>query len=216
MSGSSHIRSVLIGVEYWNCCWTLDIYLLFAILSGQIKSKVNYRLVTYNWSVHKLQMSKSVLIEFAPSKLQKVNKHPKFNNNFNIWHQLEHIEYDMNQTLKSRFNCLRVDKSNRKSSKLKNRNSIFNVIAHVMKCKCLSSLQKSLISFWLVLVLVWWVILFFYIYLILSTICLICLSILSFFVSLMSGSCHMWSVEIVVELGIFVVCLIFWKKSDRK
>ena len=45
MSGSSHIRSVLI--EYRNCRRTLDVYLVFAILSGQIKSKLNYRLVTY-------------------------------------------------------------------------------------------------------------------------------------------------------------------------
>ena len=30
MSGSSHIRSVLIGVEYRNCRRTLDVYLLFA------------------------------------------------------------------------------------------------------------------------------------------------------------------------------------------
>ena len=47
MSGSSHIQSVLIGVEYRNCHQTLDVYLLFAILLGQMKSKVNYRLVTY-------------------------------------------------------------------------------------------------------------------------------------------------------------------------
>ena len=31
VSGSSHIRSVLIGVEYQNCRLTLDVYLLFAI-----------------------------------------------------------------------------------------------------------------------------------------------------------------------------------------
>ena len=47
MSGSSHIQSVLIGVEYRNCRRTLNVYLLFAILLGQIKSKLNYRLVTY-------------------------------------------------------------------------------------------------------------------------------------------------------------------------
>ena len=47
MSGSSHIQNVLIGVKCWNCCQTLDVYLLFAILFGQIKSKLNYRLVTY-------------------------------------------------------------------------------------------------------------------------------------------------------------------------
>ena len=37
MSGSSHIRSVLIGVEYRNYHQTLDVYLLFAVLLGQIK-----------------------------------------------------------------------------------------------------------------------------------------------------------------------------------
>ena len=47
MSDSSHIRSVLIGDEYRNCRQTLDVYLLFAILIGQITSKLNYRLVTY-------------------------------------------------------------------------------------------------------------------------------------------------------------------------
>ena len=41
------IRSVSIDVEYQNCCRTLDLYLLFVILLGQIKSKVSYRLVTY-------------------------------------------------------------------------------------------------------------------------------------------------------------------------
>ena len=47
ITGSSHIQSVIIGVEYLNCCQTLDVYLLFAILLGQTKSKLNYRLVTY-------------------------------------------------------------------------------------------------------------------------------------------------------------------------
>ena len=47
MSGSSHIQSVLISVEYRNCRPTLDVYLLFAILLEQIQSKLNYRLVTY-------------------------------------------------------------------------------------------------------------------------------------------------------------------------
>ena len=41
------IRSVLVGVEYQNFRRTLDVYLLFAILLGQIKSKLNYKLVTY-------------------------------------------------------------------------------------------------------------------------------------------------------------------------
>ena len=47
MRGSSHIRSVLINVEYQNCCRIWDVYLLFAILLWQIQSKLNYRLVKY-------------------------------------------------------------------------------------------------------------------------------------------------------------------------
>ena len=96
MSGSSHIQSVLIGVEYRNCRQK-DAYLLFAILLGQIKSKLNYRQLT-SWPVYKLQICKSVLIVFAPFRLQKVNKHPKINNNFDIRRQLKHYEYDMNCT----------------------------------------------------------------------------------------------------------------------
>ena len=47
MFDSSHIRNVLIGVEYQNCCQTLDVYLLFAIWMGQIQSKLVYIIVTY-------------------------------------------------------------------------------------------------------------------------------------------------------------------------
>ena len=43
MRGSSHIWSVLIGVEYRNCC---DVYLCFAIWIGQIQSKLLNELVT--------------------------------------------------------------------------------------------------------------------------------------------------------------------------
>ena len=46
ISGSSHIRSVLIGVEYQNYCQTLDVYLLFAIWIGQIQLKLIYLFVT--------------------------------------------------------------------------------------------------------------------------------------------------------------------------
>ena len=38
MSSSSHIRSVLIAVEYRNYRQTLDVYLLFAIWMGQDKT----------------------------------------------------------------------------------------------------------------------------------------------------------------------------------
>ena len=43
----SHIRSVLIGIEYRNCRQTLDGYLLFAIWMGQIQSKLINMFVTY-------------------------------------------------------------------------------------------------------------------------------------------------------------------------
>ena len=47
MSGSSHLRSVLIGVKYRNFRRTLDVYLLYAIWMGQIQSKLIYTFVTY-------------------------------------------------------------------------------------------------------------------------------------------------------------------------
>ena len=47
MRGPSHIRSVVIGIEYQNCGQNVGVYLLFPIPLGQIKSKLNYRLVTY-------------------------------------------------------------------------------------------------------------------------------------------------------------------------
>ena len=52
-----------------------------------------------HWPVRKLQICKSVFIEFAPSKLQKVNKHQEFDDNFDIRRKLEHFEYEMNWTL---------------------------------------------------------------------------------------------------------------------
>ena len=47
MSGSSHIKSVLIGVKYRNCRGTLDFYLPFAIWMVQSQSKLIYIFVTY-------------------------------------------------------------------------------------------------------------------------------------------------------------------------
>ena len=56
MSGSSHIRSVLIGIKYRNCRWTLDVYLHFAILLGQITDlnlqtgqSISYKYVNQFW-----------------------------------------------------------------------------------------------------------------------------------------------------------------------
>ena len=46
MRGSSHIQSVLIGVEYQNCPQTLDVSLLKAFSIGQIQSKPIYKLHT--------------------------------------------------------------------------------------------------------------------------------------------------------------------------
>ena len=48
--------------------------------------------------VCKLQVCNLVLIDFAQAELQKVNKHPKFDTNFDIQRQLDHLEYDMNRT----------------------------------------------------------------------------------------------------------------------
>ena len=45
----------------------------------------------------KLQVCNLILIEFAQAELE-LNKHPKFNNNFDIRRQLEHLEYEMNRT----------------------------------------------------------------------------------------------------------------------
>ena len=47
MSGSSHIRSVLIGIKYQNFRRTFVVYLLFATWMGQIQSKLIYIFVTY-------------------------------------------------------------------------------------------------------------------------------------------------------------------------
>ena len=47
MCGSCHIRNVLIGIEYQNCCQTLDVYLLFADWMGPILLKMIYIFVTY-------------------------------------------------------------------------------------------------------------------------------------------------------------------------
>ena len=52
-----------------------------------------------DWPVRKLQVCNLLLILFAQAEQQKVNKHPKFDNNFDILCQFEHFEYEMNWTL---------------------------------------------------------------------------------------------------------------------
>ena len=49
-----------------------------------------------DWPVCMLQVCILAFNKFAPTELEKVNKHPKFNANFDIRRQLEHFEYDMN------------------------------------------------------------------------------------------------------------------------
>ena len=51
-----------------------------------------------DWPVCKLQVCNLVFDKFAPEEWQKVNKHPKFDDNFNNRHQLEHFEYEINRT----------------------------------------------------------------------------------------------------------------------
>ena len=51
MHGSSHIQSILIGIEYRNCPRTLDVYLPFAIWMGEIQSKLIYISVTYGLAI---------------------------------------------------------------------------------------------------------------------------------------------------------------------
>ena len=61
MSGSYHIRSVLISVEYRNCCQTLDVYVFtFRYLDGANSIKIDL----HNWAVGKLQVCNLVLIQF--------------------------------------------------------------------------------------------------------------------------------------------------------
>ena len=46
MRGSCHIRSVVIGVKFQNCCQTLDAYLSFTIWIEKIQSKLLNGLVS--------------------------------------------------------------------------------------------------------------------------------------------------------------------------
>ena len=52
-----------------------------------------------DWPVCKLQVCNLVFNEFAQAEKQKVNKHSKFNANFDIRLQLEHYKYEVNSTL---------------------------------------------------------------------------------------------------------------------
>ena len=93
MCGSCHIRNVLIGVEYGNWCQTLDVYLLFAILL-LLKTKLQ----TCNLQTGHVNQ---FWLNLPQPNSKTVNKHPMFNDNFDIWCQYEHFEYNMNRTLVS-------------------------------------------------------------------------------------------------------------------
>ena len=71
MSGSSHIRSVLIGVEYRNWYRILDVYLLFVICMGQIQLKVKTDLHVCNLWTGQLQVCNLVLIKFVQEAKSK-------------------------------------------------------------------------------------------------------------------------------------------------
>ena len=65
-----------------------------------------------DWTAHKLQGCSLVFDKFAPAEQQKVNKHTKFDTNFDIQRQLEHLEYDMNRT-KAQFTASRTAKQHK-------------------------------------------------------------------------------------------------------
>ena len=48
--------------------------------------------------VCKLQVCNLVFDKFAQAEQQKVNKNPKFDDNFDIQRKKEHFEYEMNWT----------------------------------------------------------------------------------------------------------------------
>ena len=90
MSGSPHIRSVLIGVEYRNRCRNLDVYLQWQSASrsiGKLRPQKNNK--TVNKSHFNLFDLKQSLVFYnnAQLKQRKINKHPKFNDNFDIQRQ---------------------------------------------------------------------------------------------------------------------------------
>ena len=92
MRGSSHIQSVLIGIKYRNCCQTLHVYLPF------FRNEVNLiktDLYICNLWTGQFASYKSVIYLWFNLPKQNVNKHPKFEANFDIRRQLDYFEYEM-------------------------------------------------------------------------------------------------------------------------
>ena len=104
-SSSIHLSSILCNQELEFGTGNLWKNILFTFcVSAKIKSKLNYRLVTYKLASPQVTTNykyliRSVLIELAPSKEERVNKYLKFENNFDIQFQLKHFEYDMKPTI---------------------------------------------------------------------------------------------------------------------
>ena len=63
-----------------------------------------------------------VFDKFPQAEYQEVNKNPKFDANFNIQRQLEHLEYEMNRTFKHHQNL------SSKFIKLTNNFQILNLV----------------------------------------------------------------------------------------
>ena len=93
MSGSSHIRSILIGVEYRNCRWTFIVLFTFCYLDRQIQSKLLNELAS-NGLVDLIVTSLKVGFNWiCDSELAK-------SKSFNVQYQLKQFEYEMIQALK--------------------------------------------------------------------------------------------------------------------
>ena len=68
---------------------------LFTICYLDGANSIKTYLQTCNLHTIRSNSYKAILIEFPLSKQPNINKHPKFDNNFDIWCQLEHFDYEM-------------------------------------------------------------------------------------------------------------------------
>ena len=124
MCRSSHIRSVELGDEYWSFRPILKHWFLF---NFQLK-KIRYKKSTNHsyWALKLYVFWVKVLIasrcpkckiqsQFFFSWKLKENKDSKFNENFNIVHQLQHFEYDMIHAIMFEWICLSLFFSDKKT-----------------------------------------------------------------------------------------------------
>ena len=85
MCGSCHIWNVLIGVKYWNCCQTLDGYILLAIWMEPIRSKLIYLWVNQFWSICNLWTDQLVSYKSVIKFLINLPQH-----NSKFWRQFQY------------------------------------------------------------------------------------------------------------------------------